>query len=160
MASWRGFFFFPLQSWECGSEQILGNDSPRGCTRKRLRRRASMRLPSRFSRAGDWSPPDPHREKEIFSLHATKFLISPFHSLFLAISSNYFFVELSWSIDVLRTEKPEKQKAWKSGKLRVAPLSPNFFADYEKARVAKNNRVSGWGRGLSIGGFFYRSDGV
>ena len=54
----------------------------------------------------------------------------------------------------------EKRKAWKSEKLRIAPLSPNFFADYEKARVATNNRVSGWGRGLSIGGFFYRSDGV
>ena len=51
----------------------------------------------------------------------------------------------------------EKQKAWKNGKLRVAPLSPNFFADYEKARVATNNRVSGWGRGLSVGGFCFRS---
>ena len=50
-------------------------------------------------------------------------------------------------------------KTAESEKLRIALLSPNFSADYEKARVAINNLVSGWGRGLSVGGFCFRSDG-
>ena len=55
-----------------------------------------------------------------------------------------------------KTEKAEKRRKAKNFGLLLFHQS-FFFADDEKARVATNNHVSGWGRGLSVGGFCFRS---